>query len=157
MGMILVGASVGVLGLIFVSIVWFSPQSRLVRWAKQASRWDYATANSRLQEARRVVVAQLRHPNSEISKSLADAAFDLALACTDRLNELNGKPHGPTQQERLRRALLKTFQKEADYWGVGGYGIDSLGRDQEPSLFASQRSPETAHDLREPQLATTSK
>ncbi len=148
MSMMLVGISVAVLGLIFISIVWFSPESRLIRWAKQASRWDYATANCRFQEARQVVVAQIRHPNGEISKSLADAAFDLAVASTDRLNELNGKPHGATQQERLRRSLLKTFQKEAEYWGVGNYGIDSLGRDQEPSLYASQRSLETAQNLR---------
>ena len=147
MGMVLVGASVAILGLIFVAIVWFSPESRLVRWAKQAPRWDYATANSRFQEARRVVVSQHRHPNGEISKSLADAAFDLAVACTDRLNELNGKPHGPTHQERLRRALFKMLQKDADYWVVGDYGIDSLGRDQEPSLYASQRGPIAAQDL----------
>ncbi len=146
MNMILVGASVALLGLIFVAIVWFSPESRLLRWAKQASRWDYATANSRLQEARRVVVAQFRHPNGEISQSLADAAFDLAVACTDRINQLNGKPHGPTHQDRLRRALLKTFQKEADYWVVGGYGIDSLGRDQEPALYASQRNAKTVQN-----------
>lgn len=139
----MVGASVAVLGLIFVAIVWFSPESRLLRWASQAPRWDYATANSRLQEARRVVVSQLRHPNGEISQTLADAAFELAVACTDRVNELNGKSHGPTHQDRLRRTLLKTFQKEADYWVVGGYGIDSLGRDQEPALYASQRDPRT--------------
>lgn len=148
MNMILVGASVAILGLIFVAIVWFSPESRLIRWARQAPHWDYATANSRLQEARRVVVAQLRHPNGEISQTLADAAFELAVACTDRLNELNGKSYGLAHQDRLRRVLLKTFQKEADYWVVGGYGIDSLGRDQEPALYASQRNAKTAQDLR---------
>ncbi len=146
MSIMLVVTTFVVLGSFFVSIVWFSPESRLLRWAKQASRWDYATANARFHEARQVVVGQLRHPNSEISKSLADAAFDLAVACSDRLNELNRKPHGPTQQEPLRRALLRTFQKEADYWGVGDYGIDTLGRDQEPSLYASQRSTKTGQD-----------
>jgi hypothetical protein len=138
MNTILVGTSITILGLIFAAIMWFSPESRLLRWAKQASHWDYATANSRLQEARRVVVSQFRHPNGEVSQSLADAAFDLAVACTDRINELNGKPHGPEHQDRLRRALFKTLQKEADYWVVGGYGIESLGRDQEPALYAAR-------------------
>ncbi|MDQ3259198.1 MAG: hypothetical protein ABIW48_06135 [Burkholderiales bacterium] len=158
MSMVFFVTSFTVLILFFLSIVWFSPESRLLRWAKQASRWDYATANARFQEARQVVVGQLRHPNSEISKSLAEAAFDVALACSDRLNELNGKPHGPAQKEPLRRALLKSFRKEAEYWGVGDYGIDSLGCDQEPSLYASQRSPKTAQDLHElVQSAITSK
>jgi hypothetical protein len=144
MGTILIGVSAVILGSIFVAIVWFSPESRLLRWAGQAARWDYATANARMQEARRVVVSQLRHPNGEVSQSLADAAFELAVACTDRINELNGMPHGAENHERLRRALLRTFQKEADYWVVGGYGIESLGRDQEPALYATQRNSKTA-------------
>lgn len=147
MGTTLLGVSVAILGSIFVAIVWFSPESRLIRWAKQASEWDYATANSRFQEARRAVVAQFRHPNGEISQSLANAAFELAVACTDRINELNGKPYGPTQQNHLRHSLLKTFQQEAEYWVVGGEGIDALGRDQEPALYASQHRHKTAQNL----------
>ena len=147
MGMILIGVSIAILGSIFVAILWFSPESRLIRWAKQAAHWDYATANARMQEARRVVVSQLRHPNGEVSQSLADAAFELAVACTDRINELNGMPHGAKNNERLRRALLRTFQKETDYWVIGGYGIETLGRDQEPALYATKPGSKTAHNL----------
>ncbi|MEO6023945.1 MAG: hypothetical protein ABIP64_12665 [Burkholderiales bacterium] len=134
------------MGMAVVVFMWFRPESRFQRWAKQARGWDYMTANTRFQEARRVVVSQLRHPGGETSQSVADAAFDLTVACTDRMNELNGKLHGTDEQGRLRRNLLRTFQREADYWVAGEYGLENLGRDQEPTLFAAQRG-KSAIDL----------
>lgn len=133
-------------GMGLVAFTWFRPESRFQRWAKRARGWDYTTAKTRFQEARRVVVSQLRHPDGETTQGMADAAFDLAVACTDRMNELNGKHHGTTVQEKLRRSLLRTFQREADYWVAGEYGLDNLGRDQEPALFAAQRG-KSAIDL----------
>ena len=127
-------------GIIFVAFIWFSPIHRLARWTKQAQGWDYATANARFQEARRTVIAQLRHPAGQTGKDLSDAAFNLVVACTDRMNELNGKEHGPAQHERIRRTLTQTLKREADYWVAGEYGIEALGRDQEPALFAGQHS-----------------
>lgn len=121
-----------------MAFFWFSPGFRLARWEKQAQRWDYATANARFLEARRTVVSQLRHPEGHTGQALADAAFDVAVACTDRINELNAKEHGPGQHERIRRSLLRTFQREADYWVSGEFGIEALGRDQEPALYASR-------------------
>ena len=125
-------------GMVVAILTWLKPESRFQRWTKQARRWDYATANSRFQEARRVVVSQLRHPSGETTQDVADAAFDLTVACTDRINELNGKPHGLEEQGRLRRNLLRTFQRDADYWVAGEYGLENLGRDQEPALFAAR-------------------
>jgi hypothetical protein len=139
MGMSLLGALIAFVGIILVAFIWFSPSHRLARWAQQTHRWDYAMANARFQDARRTVVAQLRHPQGSTGKDIADAAFELAVMCTDRINQLNGKEHGPEQHERIRRVLRRMFQRDADYWGAGEYGIESLGLDQEPALFAVQR------------------
>ncbi len=140
MGMSFLGALIALAGIIFVAFIWFSPSHRLARWANQAHRWDYATANARFQEARRTVVAQLRHPQGATGQDLSDAAFVLAVACTDRINELNGKAHGPVHHDKLRRTLMRTFQRDAAYWVAGEYGIEALGGDQEPALFAGQRN-----------------
>jgi hypothetical protein len=140
MDMSLLGALVAFVGVILVAFIWFSPSHRLARWSNQAHRWDYATANARFHEARRTIVAQLRHPQGQTGKDLADAAFVLAIACTDRINQLNGKEHGPEQHEKIRRTLMRMFQRDAEYWGVGEYGIEALGRDQEPALFAVRQS-----------------
>lgn len=137
MNISLVGAFFAIFGIAIVTFIWFSPGFRLARWAKQAPRWDYATANAHFLEARRTIVAQLRHPEGHTGQALADAAFEVAVVCTDRINELNGKEHGTAHHERLRRTLLRVFQREADYWVSADYGIESLGRDQEPALFAS--------------------
>lgn len=123
-----------------MAFIWFSPSHRLARWANHAHRWDYATANAHFQEARRTVVAQIRHPLGQTGKELSDAAFVLAVACTDRINELNGKEHGAAHQDRLRRTLMRMFQRDADYWVAGEFGIEALGSDQEPALFAGQRN-----------------
>jgi hypothetical protein len=140
MNISIVIAIVGVAGVALMAFVWFSPGNRLSRWAKQAHRWDYATANARFQEARRTVVAQLRHPEGVTGQALSDAAFLVAVACTDRINQLNGKEHGVRHHERIRGNLMRTFQREAEYWVAGEYGIDALGSDQEPALFARQRN-----------------
>jgi hypothetical protein len=139
MNISLVGAFFATLGIAIVAFIWFSPTFRLTRWTKQAPRWDYATANAHFLEARRTVVSQLRHPQGHTGQVLADAAFEVAVACTDRINELNGKEHGAAHHERLRRTLLRVFQREADYWVSTDYGIESLGRDQEPALYAGQQ------------------
>lgn len=140
MNITLAGALLAFVGIVIVAFIWFSPGFRLARWAKQAHRWDYATANARFLEARRTVVSQLRHPQGHTGQMLSDAAFDVAVACTNRINQLNGKDHGPAHQDSIRRTLLRTFQREADYWVAGEYGIEALGRDQEPALFAGKRS-----------------
>ena len=121
MGMSFLGALIALVGIIFVAFIWFSPSNRLARWANQAHRWDYATANAHFQEARRTVVAQLRRPQGQTGKDLSDASFVLAVACTDRINELNGKEHGPAHLDRLRRTLMRMFQRDADYWVAGEY------------------------------------
>ena len=143
MNISIISAIVALAGGILVAFIWFSPGNRLARWAKQAHRWDYATANARFQEVRRTVVAQLRHPEGVTGQALSDAAFLVAIACTDRINQLNGKEHGARHHELIRRNLLRTFQCEAEYWVAGEYGIDALGSDQEPALFARQRNQHT--------------
>jgi hypothetical protein len=149
MNISLVGAFFAILGIAIVAFIWFSPAFRLARWAKQAARWDYATANAHFLEARRTVVSQLRHPQGHTGQALADAAFEVAVACTDRINELNGKEHGAAHHAKLHRTLLRVFQREADYWVSNDYGIESLGRDQEPALYAGQHkmssAPRSAH------------
>ena len=140
MNISIVGAAVAVAGIIIVAFIWFSPSYRLARWAKQAQGWDYATANARFIEARKIIVSQLRHPEGHTGQALSDAAFEVVVACADRINQLNGKEHGTAHHERLRKNLLRTFQREADYWVSGEGGIESLGRDQEPALFAAKRN-----------------
>jgi hypothetical protein len=140
MNISLAGAFFVVLSLAIVAFIWFSPGFRLARWARHAHQWDYATANERFLEARRTVVSQLRHPEGHTGQALADAAFDVAVACTDRINELGGKEHGKAHHDRIRRQLLRTFQREADYWVSGDFGIEALGRDQEPALYASRKT-----------------
>lgn len=140
MSISLAGAFFAIFGISLVAFIWFSPGFRLARWSKQAHDWDYATANVRFLEAKRTVVSQLRHPEGHTGQALSDAAFDVAVACTDRINQLNGKDHGTAQHERIRRGLLRMFQREADYWVSGDFGIEALGRDQEPALYAKQPS-----------------
>ncbi len=141
MNITLAGAFFSIAALTIAAFIWFSPSFRLARWARKAQHLDYATANARFLDAKRTVVSQLRHPEGHIGQALSDAAFEVAVACTDRINELNGKEHGPAQHDRIRRGLLRTFQREADYWVSGEFGIESLGRDQEPALYANQRAP----------------
>lgn len=139
MDITLAGAFFSIVAITIAAFIWFSPSFRLARWAKQAQHLDYATANARFLEAKRTVVSQLRHPEGHTGQALSDAAFEVAIACTDRINELNGREHGPSQRDSIRRSLLRTFQREADYWVSGDIGIESLGRDQEPALYANPR------------------
>ena len=139
----LCGVFLGLAVAVYGVFLWSNPEIRLAQRALKAKQWDYAKANAEFQSARRIILARLRHPEGAITKGTSQAALDLAVACADRLNQLGGKAFGGEYRTRLRSQLQKQFQREADYWVSADYGLDTLGRDQEPALFAAHHNAAT--------------
>ena len=68
------------------------------------------------EEARKIVIAQMRNAPGKISRIEEGAALELAIACLDRLDELDGKEHGPGNRLKIRRFLEQKLKREAEKW-----------------------------------------
>ncbi len=114
--------------------------NRFDKLTRKAPRMDRRTALATFETARRTVISQLRNPyGKQISQAEADAALDAAVACLDRIDELEQKECGPANRAKIRRVLEARFRKEVDYWLQNDTAIDALGREQEPSVFAARQ------------------
>lgn len=113
--------------------------NRFERLARKIPKMDRAAVLSAFEAARRCVISQLRNPyGKQVSQAEANAALEIAVACLDRLDQLESKQHGPANRAKIRRVLETRFRREADYWVQNESGIEMLGREQEPSVFAAR-------------------
>jgi hypothetical protein len=123
--MILVAVNFGVIG---------DPAQRRIRKLAAMDRDAVATI---YEDTRLTVVSHMRHPRSDTSKLDTERAMQLAVACLDRLDQLDGRDHGSLNKAKLWRDLERRLRREAEYWTGGDSGFETLGREQEPSIFAA--------------------
>lgn len=115
-----------VLMLIVAAIVWLAIRAR------HASAWTSHFGNVRAQietvaaqmskeealrdfdQACRIVVAQLAAPYSmQLTPQDADVALERAIACRNRVNQLDGAEHGPRFRRAYRSQLLSQLKRAA--------------------------------------------
>jgi hypothetical protein len=92
--------------------------NRRVRRPDEApiSTMDRAEVVAAFDEARKVVISRMRHPLGSVTQAGSEAALERAVACADRLDELNGKQHGQANRFKIRRELIRRFKEDADNW-----------------------------------------
>jgi len=138
MGVAALAALAGIVALwVILKLAYFG--NRVDRRARRLARMQRHEVTETFEAARRTVISQLRSPRGRAGQAEADAALEFAVACLDRLDELDGKDCGTANKAKIRRLLEVRLRKEADYWLQDESGIDFLGREQEPSVFAAQR------------------
>jgi hypothetical protein len=133
---VLVGVLAGLL------VLWFVLRSRRAsrtdRLMSRVATMDRRHALQAFELSRRAILFHLRNPYGKTTKAQAKAELELAVACLDRIDELEGKASGTTNRAQIRRVLETRFRREADYWLQNDSALEMLGREQEPSVFAAR-------------------
>jgi hypothetical protein len=92
--------------------------NRRVRAGEEApvATMDRSDVLRTFDEARKIVISRMRNPLGSVTQAESEAALERAVACADRLDELDGKAHGQANRFKIRRELMRRFKEDADNW-----------------------------------------
>lgn len=108
-----------VLGIVFLWLVYI--YVHVNRRVRKAAADPVETMNREqvvrtFEESRKLFITRLRNPLGKVTQSEAEIALERAVACADRLDELDGRVHGTANRFKIRRELMLKFRNEADHW-----------------------------------------
>jgi hypothetical protein len=119
------------LGLFFAFKV-SAGNKRSKRAGEAASSLDLQATQQRLERAILYIVDHMTDPGSPVSGAVADTELEMALACVDRINELQGQEHGPAFRLKVRPQILFKCKSAANAFaneiGLASYRRQCLAR-----------------------------